>query len=389
MTGSKPPFPPSGSYLSSIRETSRELRLAAKISITDESIERLLASPAFKDSFERVSQAHGLAFPLKFASNLDELNVLCILSLLNFGSGYRAQLHAATGRGAWDTMRAFVLSLYIGSSTGEGDMLSASGMQNIQLGKVAELLGVNVYVERPHEKLVGVTVGELGGALYDLVKMITDILNETGRLLVEYGYPNLGSFVLRALEEGQKAQSKHEPNADIEVILERIVGAFPGFQDMATVNGKAIYCFKKALFLIHAVTILFGSKSQSTIPIPDTRNSPVFADNVLPSMLVHFGVIDLKMSPTLSRLFPDAGESVGELLEGRKRAVGKEMKDGPVVTEEEGYILRGAAIEACERIGRIGRYVETAVDMWVWAVAKDSRAYRELPRLAERDTVYF
>ena len=176
-----------------------------------------MKSPIFTTSFERVSQARGLKFPLKFSSYLDELNVLSVLSLLNFGSGYRAPLYAATGRGAWDTMRALVLSLYLGSATGEGDLLSAKGMQKISLVMVAELLRIDLHVERPHGTLPGVTIGELGGPLHELVKLITDVLNETGRLLVDYGYPNLGSFVLAALEEGKKAGDEA-----LEVVLERV-----------------------------------------------------------------------------------------------------------------------------------------------------------------------
>lgn len=176
-----------------------------------------MKSPIFTSSFERVSQAHGLKFPLKFSSYLDELNVLSVLSLLNFGSGYRAPLHEATGRGAWDTMRALVLSLYLGSATGEGDLLSAKGMQKISLVMVAELLRIDLHVERPHGTLPGVIMGELGGPLYELVKLITDVLNETGWLLVEYGYPNLGTFVLAALEEGKKAG-----DGELEVVLERV-----------------------------------------------------------------------------------------------------------------------------------------------------------------------
>ncbi|KAF7362057.1 Queuosine salvage protein [Mycena venus] len=87
-------FPPSGEYLQSIRSSSRALRQAANISIEEHAIKRLLLSPAFTSSFKRVSGHHGLAMPLNFPSPGAELNLLSILSLLNFGSGYRAPLHA-------------------------------------------------------------------------------------------------------------------------------------------------------------------------------------------------------------------------------------------------------------------------------------------------------
>lgn len=177
--------------------------------------------PEFTSSFEHdITQTHGLTFPLKFSSHLDELNVISVLSLLNFGSGYRDALHAATGRGAWDNMRALVLGLYLRSTTGEEDFLSAKGMQGLQLVQVAQLLRVNVHIERQHETLVGVTMGELGGPMYELVKLITDVLNETGGLLVEYGYPNLGSFVLKALEGGRKTRTAER--SELEIVLEQV-----------------------------------------------------------------------------------------------------------------------------------------------------------------------
>jgi hypothetical protein len=152
---------------------------------------------------------------------LDELNLISILSLLNFASGYRVPLHAEIGRGAWDSIRAFVFSLYITSSTEGGDLLSGEGMKAIASAQVAELLGVNVHVERPHETIPGLTIGELGGPMHKLVQLITQALNETGKILVEMGYPNLGSFVAESLKEGTKARSSSDPNAELDAVLER------------------------------------------------------------------------------------------------------------------------------------------------------------------------
>jgi hypothetical protein len=192
------------------------------LQISQESVKRLLLSPTFTSSFKRVSTVHGLALPLKFASPLDELNFLAILSLLNFGSGYRIPLHAEAGRGAWDSIRAFVFSLYLTSSGDGTDLLSAKAIQAIEATRVAELMRLNVHVERQHESIPGVIVGELGGPLYELVKLITATLNETGERLVQMGYPSLGSFVAEALNESAKAKSNFNGNAGLEVVLERV-----------------------------------------------------------------------------------------------------------------------------------------------------------------------
>lgn len=168
-----------------------------------------------------------MVMPLNFPNVLAELNVLSILSLLNFASGYRVPLHQATGRGAFDTIRAFVFSLYISSSVGgEGDMLSARGMQGIDEGKVAELMNVadKVHQEKAHNEIPGVTVGELGGPIYEVVQLITKTLKSTGDVLVSGGYQDLGTFVLEALKEGDKARQKAEPgqvDPECDVVLER------------------------------------------------------------------------------------------------------------------------------------------------------------------------
>jgi len=409
MSSQEPPYPPSGKFVSAVKQSSASLCQKAGVKVPPESIDRLLRSPAFKSSFKRVSAAHGLAFPLKFPSIVSELNFLSLLSLLNFASGYRAVLHEQTGRGAWDNIRAFAFSLYISSSTGQGDYLSAAGMRTIGEAKVAELMGVNIQVERPHEGIPGVTIGKLGGPAYELVKLIDMILKETGKVLQENRYPDLGSFVLEALKGGANSANGH-----LDSVLEKLVRAIPGFRDMVIVEGQPVYCFKKALFLIHAVNIRFGGLSTSPFPIPDTIQSPAFTDNVLPSLLVHLGVIDLaEATQGLSALFPGAGsvERLETLLAAAPEAVDKTKaqksspKEGPIISTEQAYILRAAAIYACERITEYARTIDEnslgedeqwirditlpELDMWIWAVAKDRPDYRELKRFALRNTVYF
>jgi hypothetical protein len=79
--------------------------------------------------------------------------------------------------------------------------------------------------------------------MYDLVKLVCSVLNETGGILVtaivqcyterftgdlqvNMGYPDLGMFVLEALKEGKKAISDGNNHADVEVVLERVRSVF-------------------------------------------------------------------------------------------------------------------------------------------------------------------
>ncbi|KAF8836425.1 hypothetical protein BDN67DRAFT_332911 [Paxillus ammoniavirescens] len=411
----KPPLPTS--YIDAVKQSCRELRQAQCIEVTDEAIKRLLFSPSFLTTFKRVSSHHGLNFPLNFPSVLSELNLLCVLSLLNFASGYRVPLHQQTGRGAWDNIRALAFGLYLSSATGQDDLLAAKGMRSITPQQVAEFLSVKIHVERPHKELPGVTVGELGGPIYELVNLISRTLNETGEILEQSGVPDLGSFVLRSL-----TSKRPGGNPSVDDILKDLVCAFPAFQDMAVVNDTPVYCFKKALFLIHAVTLRFGSSSPPPFPLPDTTQAPVFTDNVLPSMLVHLGVLDLSKAKdvALRGIFsdvtndarinallavPNETQGIGSTAEPGTKSKTAPPKGGPTLTAGQAYILRAAAVDACEKIIGYTRSLDSAslsddqkwvkditlpqLDMWLWAVAKDRPDYRELERFVLRDTVFF
>ncbi|KAI9458555.1 hypothetical protein F5148DRAFT_1150989 [Russula earlei] len=452
-----PPFPPSGRFIECIHESSRALTQAELVTfsirqgatasgmaswrpqrlislyllsssgyanISDANIERLLLSSAFTETYHRTATSHGLAFPLKFPSPLSELNFISILALLNIASGYRVPLRRETGRGAWDSMRAFVFGLYLSSTTdGEGDLLGARGMQTLSETKIGELLGVSLHTERQHENIQGVTISQVGGPGWELVRLLKTILDETGKVLVD------GGFVAEALKEGARvAHQKVDPASAADVVLERLVRAIPGFRDMSIVNNRPIFCFKKALFLINAVNVRFGARDPSPFPVPQTSHLPVFADDMLPSILIHLGIIDLSTAaPALARLFPapatatsaadavavaaaaDPALSLAAAPETATRAADAvPVVDGPVLTPAQAYVLRAAAIEACERIVACARDMGAAVERggggggggappwlkdvtppdlnnWLWAVAND----RALPGFVLRNTTFF
>ena len=237
-----PPFP-QGSFIEAVRESSKLLTEKTKITVSlrllpsccafdvsfysslsaqinQNAVEKFLLSPAFTASFERLKVNHGQLLPLKYPSIAAELNVMSILTVLNLGSGYRVQLHRATGRGAYDNIRMLVMALYL-TSTAEMDYTSARGMVALDHQKVADLMGVldKIHVEAPHKSLPGVVVGELGGPIFELVRLIARILNETGEALRSGGYPDLGTFLLEALKN-----AKGNPDLVLQQVRALLVG---------------------------------------------------------------------------------------------------------------------------------------------------------------------
>jgi hypothetical protein len=178
------------------------------------------------------------------------------------------------------------------------------------------------------------------------------------------------------------------------------------------ISPAAIYCFKKALFLIHAISIRFGSLSPPPFPIPDTRNIPIFSDNVLPSLLIHLGVIELPAESPLSKLFPEAKSAAkleGLLAPAPQIGAGEHVhnipREGARVSADQSYILRAAAIDACELIIDMAQTPDATsldrnlmwlselilpdLDMWLWSAAKDRADYRALERFVDQNTIFF
>ena len=183
-----------------------------------------------------------------------------------------------------------------------------------------------------------------------------------------------------------------------------------------------VYCFKKAMLTLHAIALRFGTSSPPAIPIPRTNNLPIFSDNVIPSLLIHLGIIDLSTSlPVLglATLFPEArNEETRSALLGPAPDILRPTSglqatpipaEGSLVTADQAFILRAAAIDACELIVKTARELREdelsssdgksltwlreitlpEIDAWLWSIAKDRADYRSLPRFAQRGTMFF
>jgi len=163
------------------------------------------------------------------------------------------------------------------------------------------------------------------------------------------------------------------------------------------------------------VKIRFGSVPAPPFPIPNTDEAPAFTDNVLPSILVHLRVLDLSgaTSHGFHELFPDATseDKINALLDLPPQASPvaaqdtkkKPPKEGPILTKEQAYLLRAAAVYACEKImeyvrgeGQLDHEQKwmknitfPELDTWLWAIAKDRPDYRKLERFVLRNTVFF
>ncbi|KAE8232538.1 hypothetical protein CF326_g2428 [Tilletia indica] len=405
------PLPPSGHFVESVRKSCAEAREASDILISEEAIDAFLRG-LDQETFEALKVKHGVNFPLQFPSIASEVNFLSVLALLNTLSAYRSAFHKSTGQGAYQNVLRLMMGMFLSSpdsDTSPSSKLSAQGLATLTEADVAALLNVTLHDERPHESIPGLIVGSArGGVMAEPVGLVVSICNDTGRRLLEMKAGNLGEFVLRILVEASAEVGKKGDEAGCDLFVERLVSALPGFADMTTLSPSKtpVYLFKKAFFLLYALQARLA-KTSTDLRVPNTASLPMFVDNVIPTMLVHYKIIQFgdKAPASLIQWGNDAQSSKSS--EDTSAAAPSDGKappiEGPNLSKEEAYRVRAAALDAGAAIvARIKVLVEKEpelawmaqvnevdVDGYLWTVAKDDPALRKVPRLVERGTVMY
>ncbi|PKK74597.1 hypothetical protein RhiirC2_656249 [Rhizophagus irregularis] len=351
------PFP-QGNFVQAVRTSCHACRERSRILINEDAIRDFIQNIDISH-FQKLSKSDGLQMPLKFDTLEQELNIIGLIGLLNFGSGFRKELHEECGRGAFNTIRYGVMSIHITSSP-----LSAHALRSLTLSEVSSFFQIPLQVEIVHPTIEAIKVSEPSKSRA-LVELITWTLNDTGRILEENGYKNFAAFILEAAKP-EKPNEKSKASRFL-------VRAFPAFRDITKVDGEPVYIFKKAQLLAANLYRHFHSNvnSQTTnFDFSDISDLTLCADNIIPTMLNHFNVINLTSS--LKKYFDD----------------GKE-----ITNIQDASRLRAAAVDACEiivsRAKELGRNEINLMDLneYIWRLGKEEN-YRKLERFAFRYTVF-
>ena len=353
----------------SVRAAAADAAAAAHIAVDTPAIDRVLRG-IDAQAFARLRTNHGGSVPLRFESPDEHLNFVCVMVLLNACSGYRDAFHAATGRGAADNMRRLALGLFLTHNDGPSP-LSAAGLERLRAPLLAEVLGVSLHTEAPHPVLPGVTVGTRGGPLADALDALAEMCRTTGAFLMSRGCADLGTYVARAVEAAL---------ADSAAPLDVLLGALaevPGFADARTVDGRQVYIYKKAFLLIHTLLTsdrighpalaALAARSRADI-VPQL---PLFVDNVIPTLLIHWGVLTNVDVPPGHELSHDAGYRI----RAAALAAGSQIA------------ARAHALASEPSLPFLAHVTEAELDAYLWSIAKEP-ALRALPRLAEKSTMY-
>lgn len=205
--------------------------------------------------------------------------------------------------------------------------------------------------------------------------------------------------------------------------IHQLVETFPGFNDVGTVKGHQVCLYKKALFCIQAIASTFNAPtrpSAPTFPLPSNKHIPVFCDNILCSQC-GFCIFTLLEALRLTRhtvmsiyyKLTDVSDTSFEKLKSIDTSKTSATRvEAARLDKEEAYALRAATVAACEAAIHEARAVSeelkkrddggdaqkradwlaaveaVQLDGFLWSVAKDGKL-RDIPRIAERGTIYY
>ncbi|KAI5481248.1 DUF2419 family protein [Pseudohyphozyma bogoriensis] len=297
-----------------------------------------------------------------------------------------SDIQVRTRRGAWSTILTLVLAAHL-SGPSTSSPLTAAGMVASTPSTLASLINIKTHVEKDHPTLgAAVKVGEKDADAFEVLELLAGTLNETGKVLQKEGKKDLGEWVGAKLDE---------TGGDAPKMVVELARTFSSFNDSAVVDGPPVYLFKKAFFLLNAIAERFASPSTSAIagddeeedaarifpfPVPVVSGLPIFADNVIPTMLLHLNILTLPPSSAISYPFTPSRS----------------------LSFSDAYRLRAAAVDACSTIvararelasepGRewLSGVTETDVDAWLWGKVGKTEEGRKVERFAEKGTAYY
>eukprot|EP01135_Chromosphaera_perkinsii_P004698 Nk52_evm9s294 gene=Nk52_evmTU9s294 len=339
-------------------------------------------------TFEKAQEFLGSlsSLPLRFETFDAECNFICVQSLLEFGSGFRHELHAATGRGAHETMLYGVIAMHL-----SGSKLDNGFLQNVSAADVGQYFNLPMTVSK--EVVTGM-YQDVPSPLVELMDRIANTLRQTGRVLDHLGCFSFAEFISLTFRDPEtNALPSEKDMGEVSkrfcaTLVTALANNFPGFADIDNFGGRKVYILKKAQLLVsELIGKIMARKQQRGITEEteleqflmsldldhsDVNDMTVFADNVLPTVLEECGVLEYS-------------EKIKEGISHSKVYKASEQVD---------LQLRAAAVAACNRI--VNEASEAAgcectsrqLDYFLWKLGKEP-AYRGLERHITKDTTFY
>eukprot|EP01132_Coremiostelium_polycephalum_P004070 gene4070-5095_t len=318
---------------------------------------------------EFISKSQVVLFPLNFSNHVQEINFWFILDLINFGSGYRKELHKFSNRGAYETICYGLFGMFLSQSGN----LSADYLNSLSLNEVSSFFSIPVSEEVEIQPGI---YSYKDSPVKSLVQKIQTVLKESAQKMISLGFPDFGSFVWSFTDPSKLSPGSNGPLASN--FVEKLVKTIPAFADEAVYEGHKIYIYKKVQLLAADLHRRFKDTLPDRFNFTDLDNIAVFTDNVLPAVLRKFGILELSK---------DLEEQID---------AGIDLAGG----SEKEIELRVQAIQACYEIVSAAKIDLTSkpdgnfitncleLDYYLWTKGKDPN-FRIVERHYTKQTIFY
>ena len=336
--------PIEGAPFDLVRSTCRQAARTARDAVIDhEALQRFIEEldvEAIRDVMKGSLGENCDTLSDEFDSARDAVNFALLFCLLQFGHGFRHELHRYCGRGASRTITQGVRSLHLSGDLG-----------------YERLLGLNQVDVRTAFGLPDVP------ELDQLARQLYGVIHNSALVLQKLGLSDFDAFLQMALEAPEAETSPSE------TLAAELARNFPAFDDQGLLrDGSRVVLIKKASLATGEVCRLAAPHDARYDLCRDLDRVTATVDNVIPAMLVYKGVI--KLSPTLHRIIYEEK---------------KPLPHGPLEAE-----LRAVSLDVCERLVAAHNAAFTALDIgyYLWLAGKEPQA-RQFPRHHTKDTVFY
>jgi hypothetical protein len=279
-----------------------------------------------------------------FASIQQEAGMIGLMHALDFGGGWRQELHAYHGRGAWATVKSGVVAMF-------------DTRPDLPAAWLAEM---------PFDEVERFFALEGTQALRPFVSGLVAVCNEIGQELTRRRVGTVGEFIIAMVEEHRSHPS---PAAALVQVL---ADGFPGaFDDRHTIRGRSIYFYKKAQLVVGELYHRFRGED-ARFAFKDGDRLTAFVDNVISAVLRKQGML------VVSNPLGTAIDAHQQLSSGSEQEVS----------------LRAAALAGVEGVALAirarGEFL-TPVELgnYLWGYLGKTPAYRQYTRHATKDTVFY
>ncbi|KAI9106269.1 hypothetical protein DFS34DRAFT_602884 [Phlyctochytrium arcticum] len=272
---------PGDHYLKAVSQSCRELlgKSAPDILLVEDKIDPFLQS-INEESWSAAQEHSVLRLPLKFDTKEQELNVLTLIDILDFGSGWNSQLNTVLGRSVLDAVRFGVMSMHISSVK-----ISATYLRDIRLSDVSTLFDIPLTRDVPHETLP-LTISE-PHSLRPFAQQLTDVMNEIGKTLCDRGYPDFAHFLLEIAQAG---------GATAEQMVQGLVKMFSAMRDAERFQNIDTYLFRKAQLITANLYDRFRDSDPARFNFSDVSSLTLLGDSAVCMELISRGILEVSES---------------------------------------------------------------------------------------------